>query len=155
MPDSAPSKDRLHHGIPSWVPGGATFHLRIRCQFDQLPRRPLTSSPLGRALLDSARYYHQQHRWHCYIFLLMPSHLHMLVMFSGDEGMSRVVHDWKRWHTRQHAVSWQDGFFDHRIRGDREFVLKVQYVRQNPVVKGLCAKAEDWPWFCEPAREEQ
>jgi len=84
----------------------------------------------------------------------MPDHLHMLAMFPHEEGMSRVLHDWKHWLTRQHAVSWQDGFFDHRIRSDREFELKAHYVRQNPVVKRLCARAEDWPWFCEPARED-
>jgi putative transposase len=155
MPDPAPFKDRLHHRIPAWISDGATFHVRVRCQLSQFAREPLTSPSLGRALLDSACFYRQQHRWHCSIFLLMPDHLHMLVTFSSEEGMSRVVHDWKRWHTRQHAVSWQDGYFDHRIRSDREFELKARYVRQNPVVKKLCAQAEDWPWLCEPDRDEE
>ena len=153
MTDGLHFKDRLHHRLPSSVPEGAAFHIRIRCQPSQLTREPLIAPSLGRALLGSARHYHLQHRRCCFIFLLMPDHLHMLAMFPREEGMSRVVHDWKRWQTRQHAVNWQDGYFDHRIRGDREFGLKVHYVRQNPVVKELCARAEDWPWFCEPAHE--
>jgi putative transposase len=155
MSDAAHFKDRLYHHVPSWVPDGATFHLRVRCQFAQLAREPLTAPTLGRALLNSVRHYHQQHRWHCFLCLLMPDHLHMLVMFSREAGMSRVMHDWKRWHTRRHAVAWQDGYFDHRIRSDHEFELKALYVRRNPVIKELCVQAEDWPWFCEPAREAE
>jgi len=87
--------------------------------------------------------------------MLMPDHLHMLVMFPREEGISRVVHDWKSWHARQHAVIWQDGYFDHRIRSDRQHEFKARYIRQNPVVKQLCIHAVDWAWFCEPARENR
>lgn len=154
MSDAAHFKDRLHHRVSPWVSDGEAFHIRIRCHSSQFTREPLTSPSLARALLDSARYYHWQHRWHCYVILLMPDHVHMLAMFSSAEGMSRVVHDWKRWHTREHAVTWQDGYFDHRIRSGHEFELKAHYIRQNPVVKELCTRSVDWPWFCEPARAD-
>jgi putative transposase len=60
--------------------------------------------------------------------------------------MRTVVGRWKAWQTRQHRIEWQDNFFDHRIRNGREFQLKATYIRQNPVVKGLCDEAADWPW---------
>ena len=60
--------------------------------------------------------------------------------------MRIVVGRWKAWQTRQLGVLWQDNFFDHRIRNKREFDLKAEYIRQNPVVKGLCKNAADWPW---------
>ena len=66
--------------------------------------------------------------------------------------MSRVVGDWKKYQALNHHVRWQDGYFDHRIRDNREFELKANYVRQNPVVKGLCARPEDWPWVFDSNR---
>lgn len=61
--------------------------------------------------------------------------------------MSRVIGEWKHYHTTHHKITWQDGYFDHRIRNDSEFELKADYIRQNPVVKSLCRTAADWPWF--------
>jgi putative transposase len=151
---TAPFKDRLHHQVPAWVPSGSTFHLRIRCERAQLTRASLISPKLAPALLESARFYHTSHRWCCFLFLLMPDHLHALIAFPRQESMSAVLHDWKGWHKRTHDVEWQDSYFDHRIRNDHEFELKADYIRQNPVVKQLCARAEDWPWFCEPLAEE-
>ena len=68
--------------------------------------------------------------------------------------MSAVIHDWKGWHARTHGRDWQNGYFDHRIRSDREFDLKANYIRENPVVQRLCASAQEWPWVCEPLAEE-
>ncbi len=76
----------------------------------------------------------------------MPDHLHALISFPPLSGMRIVVGRWKAWQTRQLGVLWQDNFFDHRIRNRREFELKADYIRQNPVVKGLCKNAADWPW---------
>ena len=48
------------------------------------------------------------------------------------------------------AVKWQEGYFDHRLRHDERgerLSAKMNYIRQNPVAAGLCAKAEDWPWI--------
>ena len=150
----SPFKDRLHHRVPAWVPAGSTYHIRVRCDVAQLTRASLITPPLAPALLESARFYHARRRWCCFLFLLMPDHLHALIAFPRQEAMSAVLHDWKSWHKRTHGVEWQDGYFDHRIRDDHEFELKADYIRQNPVVKNLCARADDWHWFCEPLREE-
>lgn len=68
--------------------------------------------------------------------------------------MRVVVGRWKAWQTRQHHIAWQDNFFDHRIRNTRELQLKADYIRQNPVVKGLCQKADDWPWVIDQTHLE-
>jgi putative transposase len=82
----------------------------------------------------------------------MPDHLHALLSFSTDEAMSGVIGDWKHFHARKYGIIWQEGYFDHRLRDDErgeQLSVKVNYIRQNPVVAGLCAKAEDWLWFIE------
>lgn len=144
-----PSK--LHHAVPSWVETGALFHIRIRVDREK-QQSPLTAAPLGEAFLDSARFYEIKQRWHITLFLLMPDHLHALLSFPSDESMSKAVGDWKHFQTHRHGIIWQEGYFDHRLRDDErgeQFQAKISYIRQNPVVAGLCAKAEDWPWIIE------
>ena len=66
--------------------------------------------------------------------------------------MSRIIGDWKHFQTREHGTVWQGGYFDHRLRADergQQLSAKMNYIRQNPVAAGLCAKAEDWPWRIE------
>jgi putative transposase len=144
-----PSK--LHHEVPPWVETGACFHIRIAVDREK-EQRPLTTVSLAQSLLDSAGFYENKRRWHIALFLIMPDHLHALLSFGRDESMSNVIGDWKHFQTRKHDISWQEGFFDHRLRDDErgeQLAAKISYIRQNPVVAGLCTKAEDWPWVIE------
>jgi putative transposase len=87
----------------------------------------------------------------------MPDHLHALLSFAHDESMSEVIRDWKRFHARTNHVIWQEGYFDHRLRADdrgEQLSSKMNYLRQNPVAAGLCAKAEYWPWFIDSFARE-
>jgi hypothetical protein len=50
-------------------------------------------------------------------------------------------------------VIWQKGYFDHRLRDDergQQLSIKMDYIRKNPVIAGLCAKADDWRWTIDP-----
>jgi REP element-mobilizing transposase RayT len=85
----------------------------------------------------------------------MPDHLHARLAFPPVPGMSPTIRQWKAYHARQNRVQWQDGYFDHRIRSPKELDIKSDYIRQNPVVKGLCATAEDRPWMIEPKDRSQ
>jgi REP element-mobilizing transposase RayT len=145
---------KLHHEIPHWVETGALFHIRIAVHREK-ERRRLTTAPLAQALLDSARFYQAKQRWHITLFLLMPDHLHALLSFVSDESMSKVVGDWKHFQSRKHGITWQEGYFDHRLRDDErgeQLSAKVNYIRQNPVAAGLCRTAEEWPWQIEGVR---
>ena len=136
--------DRLYHRVPGWVPLGSVFHIRIRTTPDQRP--PLTDPTLAQTILESIQGYVEKDLWFAHLVLLMPDHLHGLLSFNPEKGMSRVVGEWKKLHRRVNGIRWQENFFDHRIRSDEERVEKAAYVRRNPVVKGLCSREEDWPW---------
>jgi putative transposase len=141
-----PSK--LHHEVPHWVETGALFHIRIAVDREK-EQSSLTAGPCAQALLDSARFYETKQRWYITLFLLMPDHLHALVSFVSDDSMSSIIGDWKHFQTRQHGIVWQEGYFDHRLRDDErgeQLSAKINYIRQNPVAAGLCARIEDWPW---------
>jgi putative transposase len=144
---------RLYHEVPSWVEDRALFHIRIALE-RELKQNPLTHPPLAQTILNSATLYQQTERWHITVFLLMPDHLHGLLSFPRNESMSTVISDWKRFHARKHQVSWQEGYFDHRLRDDErgeQLSMKIDYIRQNPIAAGLCADTADWPWIIEPS----
>ena len=144
--------ERLHHSVPHWVEIGALFHIRIGLDRDK-PQTPLTDPLLAQAILDSANFYQAKMRWHITLFLLMPDHLHAILSFARDQSMSDVIRDWKRFHARTNRVLWQEGYFDHRLRADErgaQLTAKMDYIRQNPVAAGLCAKAEGWLWLIDP-----
>jgi putative transposase len=134
----------MHHHAPSWVPDGEIFHIRIRTSRHQ--SEPLTSPNRSPPLLSSVARYQETLRWNCCLFLLMPDHLHALISFPRDMKMSRIIGEWKSHHRRTNRVLWQDNFFDHRLRNPAEHLEKHLYILNNPVAKGLCANAADWPW---------
>jgi putative transposase len=80
----------------------------------------------------------------------MPDHLHGILAFSREEGMKRLVSDWKRFLARQYRISWQRDFFDHRLRDHHQEAAKLKYILMNPVRRGLCERAEDWIWIYRP-----
>jgi REP element-mobilizing transposase RayT len=148
--------ERLHHTVPDWVERGALFHIRIRLDGSER-QRPLIDPSVAQAILDSAIFYEQKRRWHITLFLLMPDHLHAVLSFALDESMSEVIRNWKRFHSRINNINWQDGYFDHRLRLDErgtQLSAKLNYIRQNPVAAGLCARAEEWPWIIDRHRSK-
>ena len=134
---------KLHHDVPHWVPIDAIFHISIRCCDSN--KIPLTSPSVAAPLLDSVKNYEEKHNWFVNLWLLMPDHLHALVSFPLEKKMGDVIGDWKRFQTRKHGIIWQDGFFDHRIRKYEDLEKANGYIQNNPVIKGLCKAARDWP----------
>ena len=53
--------------------------------------------------------------------------------------MSGVIGDWTGFHAHKNGVTWQEGYFDHRLRADEhgeQLSAKMDYIRQNPVAAG-------------------
>ena len=102
--------------------------------------------PVAEAVLESVRKRNEQGVWYAKTVVVMPDHVHMLVMFPVVVGIATVVGNWKRYLARAHGVRWQANFFDHRIRNAEEEAEKFEYIRINPVKRGLCATPDEWRW---------
>jgi putative transposase len=135
---------RLYHETPGWVRDGALFHIRLRATTTQ---SSLIEPALGRDLLTAVRRYHDLGHWWCELFLLMPDHAHAILAFSCVPGMTITLRNWKRGTKRFQRVDWQEGFFDHRLRDEKETTETWHYIRRNPVIKKLCAGEDAWPWW--------
>ena len=139
-----PTRDRLYHAIPSWVDEKDKWFVTICCQPRGLNQ---LASPVAAAVYRSAlAFYESKGLIKPVVSVLMPDHLHIVAQFDHRKGMPRAVAGLKQHLARHAGVSWQKGFFDHRLRGEHEVAEKCRYVRNNPVRAGLCATPPDWPF---------
>jgi len=97
-------------------------------------------------LLSGIRYYHQTFKWYVDIAVLMPDHLHLIVSVPRATSLSEVIRSFKRWSAREVEISWQRGFFEHRLRSYSSANQKYKYVLNNPVRAGLVKSPEEWPF---------
>src|SRR5688572_30018327 len=126
-----PTRKRLPHAIPQWVPDGSWFFITINC----VPKgmNQLCRTTLGDAVIAALTHNHENYLWHCRLALLMPDHLHAILAFPPDPGMETTVMNWKKFVARKHGIEWQRDFFDHRLRNDQELQEKTSYILANPV----------------------
>jgi REP element-mobilizing transposase RayT len=139
-----PHRQRLYHDVPSWVAETSLYFVT----FCTIPRgrNQLCLPKVGARLLGSAIHYHRTTRWWIRLFLLMPDHVHALIAVPKGESLPDSIRMWKGYQTKLHGISWQSGFFDHRLRSAESEQEKTNYILQNPVRAGLVSKPEDWPY---------
>ena len=148
MPHLKP-RIRLDHTPPPLIDASrARYFITICCYLRG--RNQLACPPVAEAVSEAVRHRSDQGLLFPYVLLLMPDHLHMIVGYNERlQSLSQVIGSLKQRLAQQTGIRWQKGFFDHRIGDESGYKEKIEYVLQNPVRKGLCERAEDWPylWF--------
>ena len=91
--------------------------------------------------------------------VIMPDHVHLLFTALRDpEGWTFALPEILRAIKGASARSvnllygrcgalWQDESFDHVLRGNESMRETVEYIRQNPVRKGLVDHPDDYEWL--------
>ena len=91
--------------------------------------------------------------------VVMPDHVHLLLTPLPDEqGMSHPLPLIMKLikGISAHSINklagvsgpvWQEESFDHVVRSEKSFHEKLEYLRQNPVRKGLVERPEDYRWL--------
>jgi putative transposase len=143
-----PHRKKLPHTPPSWVNPRSFYFITI-CG---VPRgeNQFCLPEIGSSMLRSATYYHEAQTWYARMVSLMPDHVHAILCFPPDKGMKSVLRAWKSYQKREHGITWQADFFDHRIRNDEDMTETMDYIRNNPVKAALIEKPEDWPYLWMP-----
>jgi REP element-mobilizing transposase RayT len=139
-------RSKLSHRTPGWV-DAPNYFITVCAQ-----RRGVNQlcTQIAPDILNSVRFYHEKQRWFCDYAVLMPDHVHLLVAFHVDANYAKIVGNWKRWITTRHGVSWQENFFEHRVRDEMSLEMKGLYMANNPVRAGLVERGENWRWFWRP-----
>ena len=116
-------------------------------------------------ILDAARFRHVNGKWFLALFLVMPDHIHLIAHFpAGGAAVSskppyrgtsaavsskppdRVIADFKRWLSTEFGLRFQRDFWDTRLRDESDYAEKFTYICNNPVRKGWCRVAREWPY---------
>ncbi len=86
-------------------------------------------------------------------YVVMPNHLHALLVPRDNTSISRVMQSIKGYSARivngklgRHGPLWQRSFYDRMIRNEQQLLETVSYVHMNPVVAGLVEKPEEYPY---------
>jgi REP element-mobilizing transposase RayT len=80
----------------------------------------------------------------------MPDHVHLFCApYDTAFTFEKWVTFWERAFRRVHKdphLRWQAHPFHHRLRRPESYTDKWNYVRENPMRKGLVKDAKDWPY---------
>jgi putative transposase len=86
-------------------------------------------------------------------YVVMPNHVHLLVSLNGEQKLGRVIQLIKGGFShalREHGITlpavWQQRYHDRRVRDAGELAEFSQYIRQNPVRRGLVKGGEEYPY---------
>ena len=124
-------------------------------------------------LIDSIRRAQQLHEFDVWAYCVMPEHFHMLIwprqpgydisvilksikLSMAKKAVSFVRREapafLKRMTDRQPSGRlcyrfWQrGGGYDRNLNEPKAIHHHIDYIHNNPVRRGLCERAEDWPW---------
>ena len=133
------------------MPGGTYFFTLVtfhrRTLFD-------TSSRLDR-LHSIIRQVQRVKPFDLVAFCLLPDHIHLLMTIpENDSNYSLRMREIKRlstlWMTHEIEGNadpiWQDKYWEHTIRDEKDLKTHFDYIHYNPVKHGLTEAFDGWKW---------
>jgi len=100
-------------------------------------------------------------QWRVGRYVVMPEHIHLFCAPAHLDSppLAKWVQFWKsrasqRWPRHEEQPVWQKSFWDTQLRSGESYDEKWEYVRLNPVRRGLVSRPEDWPFAGEIWRLE-
>jgi putative transposase len=116
-------------------------------------RRLFQSEPMAKLFLQVLFHYRRERKFLLHEFVLMQDHFHLLITPDSTLSLERAVQFVKGGYSFRASKElgfngeiWQRGFADHLIRDAQDFQKHRSYIRDNPVVRGLVNRAEEYPY---------
>jgi len=111
------------------------------------------SEPMAKLFLQVLFHYRGEGKFLLHQFVLMPDHFHLLITPDSKLSLERAVQFVKGGYSFRankelgfRGEIWQRGFADHLIREAEDFEKHRSYIRDNPVIRGLVSRAEEYPY---------
>jgi len=86
--------------------------------------------------------------WHVGHYVIMPDHVHFMCTPNGDGcDLHKWIAYWKSLFSRGQGREeiWQRGCWDTQVRTGSDYAEKIEYMKWNPVRKGLSERPDEWP----------
>jgi putative transposase len=116
--------------------------------------------------MKNLQFYYQRGDFKLHAFVVMPDHVHLLLEVSAGRKLSDLIRDIKKYfsfhaknalfHKSRFDINsfsrdgafqlWERGFDEVTIISERMYLVKMNYIHNNPVKGGLVEKAEDYPY---------
>ena len=103
-----------------------------------------------RVLVDALN---QAHLWLTGRYMVMPDHVHLFCSPRSQKAppVKKWVQYWKAlasrgWPWPQEQPIWERSCWDRQVRSAEDYAERMEYIRLNPVRKGLVADPADWPF---------
>ncbi|MDD5034617.1 MAG: DUF1156 domain-containing protein [Methylococcaceae bacterium] len=92
-------------------------------------------------------------RYTLYGWVIMPNHVHVVFSPHEPHRLAEILHSWKSYTAKKanqilgrSGVFWQDDYFDRFMRDESDLNDTLTYLACNPVVAGLSATPEQYPF---------
>jgi putative transposase len=129
--------------IPQRTATTGTFFLTTIC-YNR--RRIFQINRNAELFLETLEQYRRHYLLHA--FVLMPDHIH-LILTPRDKTISQIMNLIKGGFSHHLALKlpvWQRGFADHQIRTREDFIIRQNYLHQNPITARLAETPEAYPY---------
>jgi REP element-mobilizing transposase RayT len=140
-------------GLPLYQPDDRALLVNFRTLSSIILPPPARSLVLEHCLREHKK------RIRLYAAVIMPDHVHLLFTPLRDQ-QTRSYHISVVMQTikgvSSHSVNkllgrtgpvWQEEYFDQVVRSYESLRQKIEYIRQNPVRRGLARVPEEYPWL--------
>ena len=104
----------------------------------------------------------KRERFHLLGFVIMPDHLHIIIIPRGENRVSFIMQEIKKGSARlinrsngRKGKLWMNEYYDYIIRGESDLMEKMGYIHYNPVKKGLVDNEEEYPFSSANPKYEQ
>jgi REP-associated tyrosine transposase len=125
-------------------------------------RNILQSERLALLLIDVFNENRRKNHFLLHEFVIMPDHIHLLITPAEDVSLEKAVQYIKggfsfRAKRELGYVSevWQTGFGNHRVKDRMDYENHRAYIRDNPIKRGLCRRAEMFAYSSANANTER
>ena len=148
-PWKSPELAARARNLPHLEAPQATYFVTFRCR----DRIFLATDEARDAAMSAIRHW-DDHRIDLDAAVVMPDHAHMMFRIVDGSDLSSILHSIKSFSAKQigkltgsRGSVWQDESFDHIIRHETAWAEKLEYVRLNPVTRGLVDSPQDYRWL--------
>ncbi len=116
-----------------------------------LPKRPVLDERTREIIVSAFAFAVQEQRIYLRAFVVMPDHWHALFALRDPWTLPEFMHHMMSFVggrtsaiLTHHKTSWQDSYYDTRVKTAKQFEFVSRYIEQNPVVKGLVEIPHEW-----------
>ena len=132
-------------GLKRYQHSGDLHYITFNC-YRHLPH---LGTPAARDQFDQTL--ERVRRWYGFYinaYVAMPEHVHLLMSEPERSSLAVVLQMLKQIvsHKLGPQPFWERRYYDFNVWSEKKFDEKMHYIHQNPVRRGLVARAEDWKW---------